>query len=69
VLTSLQQELNRIQLLISYILTRVRPMPAGKNRVLTRTNEFEACSHVLARLLLEQDSDWRTRISCPQCWT
>src|ERR1700675_515551 len=32
VLTSLQQELNRIQLLISYILTQVRPMPAGKNR-------------------------------------
>jgi hypothetical protein len=31
--TSLQQELNRIQLLISYILTQVRPMPAAKNRV------------------------------------
>jgi hypothetical protein len=32
-LSSLQQELNRIQLLISYILTQVRPMPAAKNRV------------------------------------
>ena len=38
VLASLQWELNRIQLLISYILPRVRPRLAGKNRVPAATS-------------------------------